>query len=227
MSKEGEEKKKPHIQLYTGDYIKDTRQLSLAAKGAWSDLILFMWAQEKEGVIEGTLIEFARLIGGTPNETFKVLSELSQKNICDGAPTRKGAFKIICRRLVKEAGISKVRREAVQTRYKTGTNDPTKSIQKSDNDNDSDIEGIDNSKKELFEKVSKEVFSDQQFVEKLSMVHRGKDLKQAFGECFIHHSSSESPPEHLWQWRQKLNSWLSIKPKEKKEKSLANPYKVQ
>lgn len=60
-------------------------------------------------------------------------------------------------------------------------------------------------KLEIFEKL----FSDERFVENLSITHRGKDIKQAFEECYIHHSNAKSPPTDLSGWRQKLNTWLA------------------
>lgn len=58
-------------------------------------------------------------------------------------------------------------------------------------------------------KLSQEIFTDELWVENLKMTHRGKDIRQAWEECFIHFSASESPPREIWQWRQKLNTWLS------------------
>jgi len=67
-------------------------------------------------------------------------------------------------------------------------------------------------KLEIFESL----FSDAQFIEGLASVHKGKDLKQAFEECYVHHSNAPNPPRELWQWRQKFNTWLTIKKTDKK-----------
>lgn len=131
-------KKQPYIPLYTGDYIKDTRTLSLEAKGAWMDIILFMWSTESGGIIEGNMEEFARMVGTTEMNFVAVLNELCRKKICDVHGDQTKIFKIVCRRLVREAEISDIRRDAVQTRYKTPSKDSTKTIQKSDNDIDND-----------------------------------------------------------------------------------------
>jgi uncharacterized protein YdaU (DUF1376 family) len=133
-------KKQPYIPFYTGDYIKDTRSLSLEAKGAWVDLILFMWTSESGGMLEGTMADFARMVGTSEGNFVAVLNELCRKNICDVFGDQTKIFKIVCRRLAREAEISEIRRDAVQTRYKTSTNEPTKTVQKSDNDNDNDTE---------------------------------------------------------------------------------------
>lgn len=79
------------------------------------------------------------------------------------------------------------------------------------NENENVI-NIKKSKLEIFE----ELFSDEIFIEGLAITHKGKDLKQAFEECYTHHSESPTPPVELWQWRQKLNSWLTIKKTDKK-----------
>ena len=61
------------------------------------------------------------------------------------------------------------------------------------------------SKTDLFESI----FTDERFITDLSNAHKGKNLQQAFEECWMHFSQLPSPPEHRWQWRQKLNTWLT------------------
>lgn len=63
------------------------------------------------------------------------------------------------------------------------------------------------SKLQIFE----ELFSDEIFVEQLAGTHRGKDIKQSFEECYTHHSNAPNPPSEVWEWKQKLNTWLTIK----------------
>lgn len=72
---------------------------------------------------------------------------------------------------------------------------------------ETDVDDQPISKLEIFEQI----FSDERYLEELSMAHKGKDLKKAFEECYMHHSVSPKPPTELWQWRQKLNTWLTIK----------------
>lgn len=60
-------------------------------------------------------------------------------------------------------------------------------------------------KLEIFE----ELFTDDIYIEGLSMTHKGKDIKQAFEECYIHHSNAPNPPKELGEWKQKLNTWLA------------------
>ncbi len=61
------------------------------------------------------------------------------------------------------------------------------------------------------DEVSEFIFSDERFIEQLNITHKGKDLKQAFEECYTHHSNAPNPPQEIWEWRQKLNTWLIIK----------------
>jgi uncharacterized protein YdaU (DUF1376 family) len=174
-------KKQPYIPLYTGDYIKDTRTLSLEAKGAWSDLILFMWVGEAKGVLEGDVKDFARMVGTSEVIFVDVLNELCRKKICDIEGDQSGIFKIKCRRLVREAEISVKRSDAVQTRYKTSTNDTTKTVQKSDNDNDIDnaIESKD-FKYELLQIENKVQDVDQRFTEIFDELYLDQAVRPAF-----------------------------------------------
>lgn len=54
-----------------------------------------------------------------------------------------------------------------------------------------------------------ELLTDEIYIEQLRMTHRGKDIKQAFQECYIHFMARPSPPQELWEWKQKLNTWLT------------------
>lgn len=66
------------------------------------------------------------------------------------------------------------------------------------------------------------IFSDELFVEQLSRTHKNKNPEQAFEECYTHHSSGPSPPCELWEWKQKLNTWLSIKRQDNNGKRNSN-----
>lgn len=149
-------KKQPYIPFYTGDYLKDTRTMSLQAKGAWIDIIVFMWDSETRGMIEGDLYDISRMIGASVEETDKVLKEFCRKRICEVSEPSPGVIRIISRRMMKEAEISAKRSEAVQTRYKRSTKPITKSVQNTDIDIDIDIE----LKKESKEKASRETEID-------------------------------------------------------------------
>lgn len=137
-------KKQPYIPFYTGDHLKDTRMLSLEAKGAWTDLIMFIWINGAAGIIEGSMEDFARMVGTSEVKFASVLLELCRKNICDVFGDQTKVFKIVCRRLAREAAISEVRSESgSKGGSKTQAKGKAKTKQKPDNDIDNEIE-IDN-----------------------------------------------------------------------------------
>jgi uncharacterized protein YdaU (DUF1376 family) len=72
-------------------------------------------------------------------------------------------------------------------------------------------ETINTNNKESISKIDvfEQLFTDDLYIEGLSMAHKGKDIKQAFEEMYIHHSNAPNPPTELSEWKQKLNSWLS------------------
>lgn len=57
-------------------------------------------------------------------------------------------------------------------------------------------------------KIIEAIMTDEIYVEQLQLTHRGKDIKKAFEECYIHHSNAPNPPATVGEWRQKLNTWL-------------------
>lgn len=57
-------------------------------------------------------------------------------------------------------------------------------------------------------KIIEAIMTDEIYVEQLQITHRGKDIKKAFEECYIHHSNAPNPPATVGEWRQKLNTWL-------------------
>lgn len=59
--------------------------------------------------------------------------------------------------------------------------------------------------------ITSEILTDQIFIENLQMAHRGKDITQAWEECWLHHSTGKAPPVDVAGWKQKLNGWLSNK----------------
>lgn len=81
--------KAPAFQFYVGDWLQDTRALSLSAKGAWIDILCALWRSSSRGTLTLPLIGWARLIGGTVEQTNEVISELRVngfilvKNNCD------------------------------------------------------------------------------------------------------------------------------------------------
>jgi hypothetical protein len=102
----------PYIPFYTGDYIKDTRKLPLAVRGAWMDLLLFMWDEEIRGEITGTIQEFAGMLSCSVEECQFALNLLKQKKTCSYEDFPDGRIKIISRRMKRDVDISLKRSES-------------------------------------------------------------------------------------------------------------------
>jgi len=97
-------KKLPHIQLYTGDWMKDPK-LSMCApatRGVWIDLLCAMHEQDRVGELRGTTEQIARLARCTPVELVAALTDL-QTNRAAEVERRNGVYIIINRRMVRDA----------------------------------------------------------------------------------------------------------------------------
>lgn len=104
--------KQPYIPLYTGDYLKISRILTLAARGAWTDLQVFMWDAEQRGTIVGRLSDFARMLGTSPEEADKVLLELCSNRIYDRKEAGGGRFQLVDQDMIRKSAISERRKAA-------------------------------------------------------------------------------------------------------------------
>lgn len=52
------------------------------------------------------------------------------------------------------------------------------------------------------------IMTDELYMAEVMRLHRGKDIRRAFDECYIHHSNAPNPPQETSEWKQKLNTWL-------------------
>jgi uncharacterized protein YdaU (DUF1376 family) len=137
--------KQPYIPLYTGDYLKDTRMLPLEARGAWVDLMVFMWESKSRGILVYTMPEYAMLMSCTLQQADFAIGLLQQKGICDFEIMQNGLVKLICRRMVRDCQLSKTRSEAGKTGVaakfaKANATAKTQANTDSDIDNDNEVE---------------------------------------------------------------------------------------
>jgi len=87
------------MKWFPADWINDTRCLSLAAKGAWIDILNFMWNSPNRGKWEGSIMELSRLLGCLPDETKEILVELGKV----GSVTfRNNSVTLENRRMIKQ-----------------------------------------------------------------------------------------------------------------------------
>lgn len=222
--------KQPYIPLYLGDWIQDTDCLTITAEGAWLRVVFKCW--KNNGMFSATPEVFARVCKVDELVFASILLEWETNDICDIIRGDKGIITVLSRRIRRDKEISRTKSEnGSKGGSKTQANRKAKSEQIPDNDIDNEIEGLKNKKEseeitgvieilrpETFmgaikglpkEDLIKDVFSDEIFIEDLQMTHRGKDIRQAFNECYIHHSNAPNPPVEVGEWKQKLNTWLS------------------
>jgi uncharacterized protein YdaU (DUF1376 family) len=145
--------KQPYIPFYVGDYLKDTRMLPLNVRGAWVDLILFMWDAPDRGELTGTIDEFSRIMSCDPKEAEFALNLLKQKKTADIDLLDNGIWRIISRRMKKDHDISQKRSIAGKTGISVKFAKAKQQTKiKQNTDNDIDNEYI-NNKSEKFLKV--------------------------------------------------------------------------
>lgn len=105
--------KLPAFQFYPGDWIQDTRALTLAAKGAWIDILCALWRSQTRGSLAMPLMGWARLLGCTADQAAAVITELVDMQICDSnldgslsrgllSGDRKAEVRLECRRMTRE-----------------------------------------------------------------------------------------------------------------------------
>ena len=91
MSKQ--KQKRPALMFYSGDWLKERslRMCSLAARGAWIDLLMLMHTDETDR-ITGTMLDFSRALGCSYDEANNAICELIAKGVCDvdGDPPAPG-----------------------------------------------------------------------------------------------------------------------------------------
>lgn len=96
--------KLPAFMFYPGDWLKDTGHLTLAAKGAWIDLVARMWDAQIRGVLCHTIQGYARLMGALADQARVIIDELTDPitPVCDRKDLPDGRIQLTCRRMVRE-----------------------------------------------------------------------------------------------------------------------------
>lgn len=228
----------PYIPLYIQDFLTDEKliECSAATTGVYVRIMCIMHKSEDYGKIllkqkdkqsneqeKNFALKLTKQMPYPDDVVLFAVRELLAEKVL----TIDGDF--LCqKRMIKDNQLSLVRANAGSKGGKVAQAKP-KPKGEPNSENENVIEFATEGKNEIVNEdereskivkgkleVFEELFSDDQFIEGLSMTHKGKDLKQAFEECYIHHSNAPNPPRELWQWRQKFNTWLSIKKTEKK-----------
>lgn len=85
--------------FYTGDWIKDTRILSLDARGAWIDLLCVL--NENGGEITWSIDDLTQFWAVDSGKTPAILQQISSKKVADVAEMSPGIYRIRCRSMYK------------------------------------------------------------------------------------------------------------------------------
>lgn len=93
--------KAPAFQWYPNDYIRDTRILSLLSRGAWADMLNFMWYSVDRGTLTGTPEQLARMLSCSIPEINTVLDELNVTKVADVTKSN-GIVTVLNRRMVRD-----------------------------------------------------------------------------------------------------------------------------
>ena len=169
--------KQPYIPFYIGDYLKDTRVLPLEVRGAWVDLILFMWDNPVRGELVGSIEEFARLMSCTPTEAESALQLLMKKKTAD-ITLADGVWTIVSRRMKADAALSKTRSDTANERWnKEEKKLKTKSIGR-------DVEPAPEGLMEFDEATIRGMFGDI-VMEGYSMAFKGVDLNSELDQFIM------------------------------------------
>ena len=75
--------KLPYMQLYPTDIIADTRLLSLEARGAWYDFLMFAWHAPERGTITMPLSGWGRMWGISAERAGEIIAEIGQLGVGD------------------------------------------------------------------------------------------------------------------------------------------------
>lgn len=154
--------KQPYIPLYVGDYIKDTRKLTLELRGFWMDLIVFAW--DVKGILILDVEDLTRMIGVDKGMVIQSLKSLGEKDVCDvefqGTDKVKITVRWIVRHLAKSSKMTEIGKLGGNPNLKKdkgAVNQPstTTDYPAFDNDNITDTDTKDTTKKKATPKEKK------------------------------------------------------------------------
>lgn len=115
--------KNPAFQWYPNDYLRDTRILSLQTRGAWADMLNYMWYSNERGLLTGTHEQFARMLSCSIPEIENVLNELSVTKVAD-VTIGNDFVTVINRRMYRDERERKLTRLRVQ-KFRNGQSNAT------------------------------------------------------------------------------------------------------
>jgi hypothetical protein len=95
--------KLPFLQFYPSDYLVDTRVLSLAARGAWVDIICVLHKSSTRGTLTLPARGWARIMGASEADFQSALGEIEEMKVGDVIRNGNGEVTVTCRRMMNES----------------------------------------------------------------------------------------------------------------------------
>jgi hypothetical protein len=114
----------PWMKWYPSDWLVNTRTLTLAAKGAWIDIITALHDSKTYGKMSLSVESWARVIGANSDETGRVLTELENTKVADVVMQANGFVMVACRRMLHEENAREKNRQRV-ARHREAKDDTT------------------------------------------------------------------------------------------------------
>ena len=110
--------KLPFLQFYPSDYLVDTRVLSLAARGAWVDIICVLHKSSTRGTLTLPARGWARIMGASEPDFQSALGEIEEMKVGDVIRNSNGEVSVTCRRMMNESITREQTRLRVQNHRK-------------------------------------------------------------------------------------------------------------
>src|SRR3990172_41614 len=170
--------KDPAFLFYPGDYLRDTQCLSEPAQVAYDRI---MCEHMRNICITQAQLDFftKRLNADQKTEIMMILAPV------------KGGFQIswVAESIEKRRNYSDSRRK-----NREGKGKKISKSYVSHMENEIVIENESNNSNSVLSKneIFTELFSDEIWLEQISMTHKGKNIKQAWEECYTHHAQNPS-----------------------------------
>lgn len=117
--------KLPFMPFFPSDYLRDTRCLSLAARGAWMDLLCTLWHAPKRGQRTLSLTGWAGEIGKSVDEVAPLLEELISAEVGEISRENDGKITVISRRMVRD---ERSRKQARKRKQKQRVGDESRTL---------------------------------------------------------------------------------------------------
>ncbi|MEI8111138.1 MAG: hypothetical protein WCH59_09130 [Chitinophagia bacterium] len=179
-----------------------------------------MFKNGKSGVYKTSTKSLQNLWKTDTNGVQNILSELAENTICELEIGENIVF--TNRRMVREAEISEKRTKAVQTRYKTSTNQPTKTLQTPEYENEYENE-TENVIRGVWGEFSNEltlieIGSTKEYVSITAQRELSESQILEYWKAYLIHSADI---RHISRTRQlqHFRNWLKLQPNEKPKRN--------